>query len=88
MTAKSTLFWTAFAAELVIAGVIGWKIANARHHPWEVTPPARKPNPLPPSPVPPLPRYDPRGQRQRQGVAHMTQANRVAGEIITKDDAP
>jgi hypothetical protein len=86
VSGKSKLFWGAFAAELLVAGIIGWKIARAQHHPWEVTPPPkRKPNPLPPSP---LPRYDPRGQRQRQGVAHQTQANHLAGEITTKDETP
>jgi hypothetical protein len=79
MSTKSKLFWGAFAAELVIAGVIGWKIANAQHHPWEVQP-RRKPNPLPPA----LPA---RGQRQRQGVRHATMGNVLAGTIQTKDES-
>ncbi len=45
---KGKIFWTMVAAEVVVAGVIGWKIANAKLHPWAVKtrlpPPRRKPS--------------------------------------------
>jgi len=37
------LFWGFVAVELAVAGVIGWKIANAQQHPWAVPPQRPRP---------------------------------------------
>lgn len=45
---KGKLFWGFLAVEVITAGVIGWKIANATTHPWAVKTrlpsPRRKPS--------------------------------------------
>jgi len=75
---NSKLFWSFVAVEVVVAGVVGWKIANATRHPWAVQPQR---------PRPPGRRRNPsmlaRGARQREGnpVSH---ANAVRGSFTTR----
>lgn len=74
-------FWGLFAVELVVAGVVGWKIASATKHPWAVQP--SRPRPRPPGQRQNNPTSI-RGQRQRQAAAHVSRANAVQGQFTIR----
>jgi hypothetical protein len=86
MTTSSKLFWGFFAVELTVAGIIGWKIAHAQTHPWQVKPKTRRPNPLPLQvEILPLPAQGPRGRRRKRGSAHDSLVDVAHGTITIEE---